>query len=316
MANARNPLSIEAEKRYLAGERLIDIAKSLKVSDSTVRRWKSTQNWDGKKKPERSKSNPSGQPKKPTRKAKPKTVDEKLVERVEENEELTAQQKDFCLRFVRTCNATQAYVGAFDCTYNAARSSASRMLTFANIQQEIKELRKIIHLEYGGITGKDVVAMHMKIAFADIHDYVEFESKLVPVTFNGTVLMMEHPKTKKQMPVTKSINVVKLRDSAKVDGQLITEVSEGREGAKIKLADKQRSLAFLERYFKLNPMDTHRMEYDDKRHELELVKAEAMYQVGNDEEQSGSSNFLEAMMGQVDDLWGDDVEPDEELTDE
>lgn len=47
MARARSPSSIEAEKLYKKGMKLVDIAKKIGVPDSTVRRWKSTQKWDG-----------------------------------------------------------------------------------------------------------------------------------------------------------------------------------------------------------------------------------------------------------------------------
>ena len=46
MARARSPNSIEAEEMYKNGMKLVDIAKKLDVPASTVRRWKSTQNWD------------------------------------------------------------------------------------------------------------------------------------------------------------------------------------------------------------------------------------------------------------------------------
>ena len=49
MARARSPSSIEAEKLYHEGMKLVDIAKKIGVPDSTVRRWKSTQKWDGGK---------------------------------------------------------------------------------------------------------------------------------------------------------------------------------------------------------------------------------------------------------------------------
>ena len=54
MARARSPNSIEAEEMYKRGMKLVDIAKKLDVPASTVRRWKSTQNWDGDAKNERS----------------------------------------------------------------------------------------------------------------------------------------------------------------------------------------------------------------------------------------------------------------------
>lgn len=47
MARARSPDSIEAEKMYKEGIRLIDIAKKIGKPEGTVRRWKSTQCWDG-----------------------------------------------------------------------------------------------------------------------------------------------------------------------------------------------------------------------------------------------------------------------------
>lgn len=49
MARARSPDSIEAEKLYKDGMPLVQIAAKLGVPDGTVRRWKSTQDWDGTK---------------------------------------------------------------------------------------------------------------------------------------------------------------------------------------------------------------------------------------------------------------------------
>lgn len=50
MARKRCPKSIEAEKMYKEGKLLlVDIAKKLDVPAGTVRRWKSDQDWDGKK---------------------------------------------------------------------------------------------------------------------------------------------------------------------------------------------------------------------------------------------------------------------------
>jgi len=45
----RSENSIEAEKRYRNGEKLVDIAKSLNVPEGTVRRWKCDQSWEGRK---------------------------------------------------------------------------------------------------------------------------------------------------------------------------------------------------------------------------------------------------------------------------
>lgn len=67
MPQKRNAKSIEAHARYRAGEKLVDIAKSLGVPDGTVRRWKSDHDWDGKKKQtERSVSKANGKANKKT----------------------------------------------------------------------------------------------------------------------------------------------------------------------------------------------------------------------------------------------------------
>ena len=50
MARARSPNSIEAEKMYRSGMKLVKIAKKMGVPEGTVRRWKSTQKWDDKEK--------------------------------------------------------------------------------------------------------------------------------------------------------------------------------------------------------------------------------------------------------------------------
>ena len=63
MAAKKNPLSDKAYEMYKQGMKLVDIAAELDVPSGTVRRWKSTHNWDGersecdtKKKSERSES--------------------------------------------------------------------------------------------------------------------------------------------------------------------------------------------------------------------------------------------------------------------
>lgn len=49
MGRARSPSSIEAERLYRKGWKLVDIAKELNVPEGTVRRWKSTQDWESER---------------------------------------------------------------------------------------------------------------------------------------------------------------------------------------------------------------------------------------------------------------------------
>ena len=49
MAAKKNPLSDKAYEMYKQGMKLVDIAAELNVPPGTVRRWKSTHNWDGER---------------------------------------------------------------------------------------------------------------------------------------------------------------------------------------------------------------------------------------------------------------------------
>ena len=72
MARARSPSSIEAERLYQDGMKLVDIAKKIGVPDSTVRRWKSTQKWDGNKSEQSKKKETERSDKKKANARKPK----------------------------------------------------------------------------------------------------------------------------------------------------------------------------------------------------------------------------------------------------
>lgn len=64
MARQRSPQSIEAERMYKDEKMLlVDIAAKLGVPASTVRRWKSDQDWDGKKAEAAKKNKPSARKK-------------------------------------------------------------------------------------------------------------------------------------------------------------------------------------------------------------------------------------------------------------
>ena len=53
------------------------------------------------------------------------------------------------------------------------------------------------------------------------------------------------PATGKKVPLMKTVNSVRFRESDVVDGTIITEVKQGRDGASIKLADRMKALEWL-----------------------------------------------------------------------
>jgi Terminase small subunit. len=120
-----------------------------------------------------------------------------------------------------------------------------------------------------------VLQKYIDIAFADITDFVEFGREEVPVmAMFGPVIDKE---TKK--PLTKMINTVKFKQSTDVDGTIISEVSQGKDGIKIKLSDKMKALEKLEKYLDLLPdhhkrrMEEEKLKIEQQRIELEKIKA-------------------------------------------
>jgi len=240
---------------------LIAIAKELNLPPGTIRGWKNKDKWEQKlngtflKNMER--SNKKNVKKEPIAKE---------VEQVIENPDLTDKQRLFCLYYVKSFNATQSYLKAYGCSYESAMVKGSELLRNVKVREEIQRLKEL-KMQQIAVSEEDMVEFHMRVAFADIGDYVSFGQEEVPVMgIFGPVV------DKKGNQVTKKVNVVRLKDSSKVDTQLIKEVKEGREGISIKLLDRCKSLEWLNRYFLMNPMDKHKIEYDKKK--LELLKTQ------------------------------------------
>lgn len=91
----------------------------------------------------------------------------------------------------------------------------------------------------------------MDIAFADMTDYVEFGREKVQVMGAFGPVTVENPKTGKKEPLMKEVNTVRFRESTDVDGTIIAEVKQGRDGAAIKLADRMKALEWLTQHMNM-----------------------------------------------------------------
>lgn len=69
-------------------------------------------------------------------------------------------------------------------------------------------------------------------------------------------------------------NYVILNDSSKVDGTLITEISQGKDGIKVKLLDKKFALEFLRKCSGLLDVET-KQKLDIERRKMELAEKNA-----------------------------------------
>lgn len=255
MAGKKNPLADKAYEMYRQGMKLVDIASALDVPPGTVRRWKSTHGWDS----ERSEKESERSATKRTKKRTP--IDDGTKETLQ-NDDLTPEQQMFCIYYSRTFNAAQSYQKAYGCSYESAIANGSRLLTNDKVRAEIKRLKEIKRQQIVA-DADDIVELQMRIAFADIGNYVSFGQKEV---------------TDIETDETYMVSVVDLKESKNTDTQLIQEVKRGKDGVSVKLADKQKAIDWLTKYFLLHPDDKYKAEFDKKRAEVSDNSGEKILQ--------------------------------------
>lgn len=286
MSRARSPNRDKAFEIYKQhnGEILLkDIAAQLNVSESTVRSWKNRYKWDDEISATSQKNKCNVANKKVIKENK--ETHTKKLKKIENS--LTEKQRLFCIYYIENFNATKAYQKAYDCNYQTAMSNASRMLRNANVKQEIDRLTNECLEEQeinSKLLSKRIFQKYIDIAFADITDYITFGKQEREGEFG---------------PYT--VNYVDLKDSNNVDGGLISEVSQGKDGIKIKLQDKMKALQWLsDRTDMLSDKDRYKLD-------LEITKTElAMLKQGGDEGEVEDDGFIEALNAQVDEVWNDD----------
>lgn len=137
---------------------------------------------------------------------------------------LTEQEEMFCYQYFKCKNATQA---ALKAGYSPAwaYNAAYQLLNKPKIKNFLRDLQSHA-CEEVFVDTLDIIRMWAKIAFADMNDYV---------SVSGAGVM--------------------LRGSNQTDGQVITEIKEGKDGITIKMADKMKALDRLSSYFKVLPGD-------------------------------------------------------------
>lgn len=240
----------EAFEMFQQGFKLVDIAKQLNVPAGTVRRWKHSDKWEmngaGERSEQANETNAKSERSEVFKQKRRKRVYSD-VQQVEKNAGLTEKQRLFCLFYVRYFNATKAYQKAYGCAYSTAASAGSRLLENAEVRKEIMQLKQG-RLNQQLLDESDIFQKYMDIAFSDITDFLTFGQKEVPVMGAFGPIKVEDPDTGEKIPVTKIVNVVQFRESDEVDGTLISEVRQGKDGASIKLADRMKALERLSEY--------------------------------------------------------------------
>lgn len=279
LARSPNEKAEKARELYKGGMKLVEIASQLDVPPGTVRRWKSTYHWDGEHQSERSE-------KKSERSESKKSVKKKAVadevKQVIQNTDLTDKQQLFCIYYIRCFNATKAYRKAYGCGYTTAVTNGPALLGNTRIKDEILRLKQE-RLNREFLSESDIFQKYMDIAFADVTDFVEFGNEDVDVVLD----------TGERKIIT--VSHVNIKNDADVDGTIISEVSKGKDGVKVKLADRMKALQWL----------TDHMDLATEKQKAEVALLKAKVQT-DDGEEIADDGFLEALNGTAAEDWGNE----------
>ncbi|AGK97396.1 terminase small subunit [Clostridium pasteurianum] len=311
--------AFEIYKEYNGNIDLVKIAEILNISPGTIRGWKNKDQWDNKLNGTLQKKDTKKVKNTERSKRKKNNVNkEPEFEEVTEilNSELTDKQRLFCVYYPRCFNATKAYQKAYECSYEVAVVNGSRLLGNAKVKEEIHKLKQD-KLNRAMLNTDDIFQKYMDIAFADITDFLIFGQEEVPViNAFGPVL------DKKGNQVTRMVNTVKFRAWANVDGTLISEVKQGKDGASIKLQDKMKALQWLSDRMDLLTIETQRkLQLENEKvnmakERLQLDK-DKNNSDSNETNKDGIKEFIEATTmteEQIKELFKDDENEKEEET--
>lgn len=212
-----------AENDYMLGMKYKDIAAKYGVTINTVKSWKQRNGWSRKKDSEEKGCTQTD--KKGAHKNKkgctqnnrvapvqPEAETEELQEPSQEGE-LSEKQRLFCLYYIKYRNQVKAYQKAFQCSYECAHANASKLWQNMAVKREIDRTLEELHQDIR-IDIKDLIQQQIDIARADIHDFVDIIGSSVRVRGD-------------------------------MDGTLVKEIKETKEGISIKLYDKQKAIEFL-----------------------------------------------------------------------
>ncbi|ANU28445.1 terminase small subunit [Planococcus versutus] len=158
-----------------------------------------------------------------------------------ESTDLTEKQQQFCLHYIRHFNATKAYQEAYECDYNSARNNGPRLLANACIKDEIRRLKTEMQNELF-LDAADIAREYVKMAFADITDFLVFGTREVQEYLEGLPLLDDEGN-----PQMRTVSFVEFKDYTEVDGTMIQEVKQGRDGVSLKLYDKQKAMQELDK---------------------------------------------------------------------
>lgn len=279
-----------AEQDYMAGMKYKEIAEKYNVSLNTVKSWKTRYGWDKKSvHTKKEKVCTQNEVNKNKKKAVVQVVDEVI-----NNDKLSDLEQLFCLYYIKYFNATKAYQRINpNVTYGSAMVLGCKMMKREAVKKEISRLKQAKYNK-AMLEPEDIFQKYMDIAFSDITDFVDFGRRKVEVMGPFGPIQVEDEETGEKVKLTKEINAVEFKESFQVDGTLISEVKQGKDGASVKLADRMKALEWLANHMDL-ATEEQSVKIEKLRAEVDKITAETE-KLNPDSEAGSSYNGIPATM--------------------
>ena len=195
-------------------------------------------------------------------------VTDKLIDDLS-NSGLSKKEQDFILYYLESNNITQSCLKVYGGDKKTASVRGHAVYVRPKVQEELKRMKKIMSIAYD-VDPTKYVEILLKIANADIGDYIRFSEEDVPVIgADGTP--MENPDTGE--PIVRKINKMHLENSDYLDTSIITEIKQGRDGISIKFPDKLKAWEKLRDFFDWKSKQEDNT--DDKNNLIEILNKRA-----------------------------------------
>jgi len=189
---------------------------------------------------------------------------------------------------------------AYDCAYSTAMVEGHKHLKKPKIDSKIDRMKEEQTNELK-LNIRDVLQKYIDIAFADINDFMTYGQKEIEY-------IDDLGRKQKTM-----VNYVDFNNSDQVDGTIISEVKQGKDGVAIKLADKMKALDKLDKYFEMLPESTkEKVQLEKIKHDMVMkekeveLKQQEIDKKNTQPDMPDITQYLEALKGEIKDVFDDE----------
>lgn len=265
----------QARKQYEQGKEYKEISRNLDVSINTIKSWRTRNKWKRKQGANSANKN-----------APTENIGAKV--QMHKNTATDERWKEFCELYLRTFNATKAYMEVYKVKYNTATVNGSRLLRNAKVQEYLSKLKKA-HAAELFIDTQDLLEEEVKIAKASLYDAIDIQTiRQERVDAEGNQVTDVNGE-----PIIDVYDEIYMKDKDKIDWSTIAELHRGKDGLVVKQYDKHKAIELL---LKQLPSKKNDLELEKMKQQNRLISLKAsLLDSNSDDAMSQIDKLLNAL---------------------